>query len=70
MDLNDFSGYISQFVSENIIPNLDRIAIIVGIIILILIMLKILLPIVWENILVWIVKLSDRKDKNKNEKED
>lgn len=70
MDLNDILGYISQFVSEKIIPNLDSIAIIIGIIILILITLKILLPIIWENILVGIVKISDRKDKYKKEKED
>lgn len=68
MDISGIIDLIKRLITEIILPNLGKIAVIAVIVIAILTLLRILIPIIWENILVGIIKISDKK--NKNEKED
>lgn len=69
MDISDIIDILKRFITEIILPNLGRIALIAAVIIAILTLLRILIPIIWENILVGIIKISDKKTNNKKEDE-
>lgn len=68
----DFSGiidFINRLINEIILPNIGKIAVIAVAVIVILSLLRIFIPMIWENILVGIIKLSDKKTKNEKEDE-
>mgnify|MGYP004665815587 CR=1 FL=1 len=65
MDISDIIDILKRFITEIILPNLGRIALIAAVIIAILTLLRILIPIIWENILVGIIKISDKKTNKK-----
>lgn len=69
MDISDIIDILKRFITEIILPNLGRIALIAAVIIAILTLLRILIPTIWENILVGIIKISDKKTNNKKEDE-
>lgn len=49
------------FFREIILPNLKNIAVLLIIVLLSLTVLKIVIPVIWENILVGIIKISEKK---------
>lgn len=68
----DFSGiidFINRLINEIILRNIGKIAVIAVTLIVILTLLRIFIPMIWENILVGIIKLSDKKTKNEKEDE-
>lgn len=68
----DFSGiidFINRLINEIFLPNIGKIAVIAVALIVILSLLHIFIPMIWENILVGIIKLSDKKTKNEKEDE-
>lgn len=68
----DFSGiidFINRLINEIFLPNIGKIAVIAVAVIVILSLLRIFIPMIWENILVGIIKLSDKKTKNEKEDE-
>lgn len=69
MDISEIIDILKRFITEIILPNLGRIALIAAVIIAILTLLRILIPTIWENILVGIIKISDKKTNNKKEDE-
>lgn len=69
MDISGITDFIKRLITEIILPNLGKIALIAVIIIAILTLLRILIPMIWENILVGIIKISDKKNNNKKEDE-
>ncbi|MBQ5332010.1 MAG: hypothetical protein J6K92_01925 [Oscillospiraceae bacterium] len=69
MDISGAVDYIIQLFYKYIQPHLGTIAKITLIVIIVLIILRIILPIIWENILVGIIKISDKKTKNEKEDE-
>lgn len=69
MDISGITGFIKRLITEIIFPNLGKIALTAVITIVILTLLHILIPMIWENILVGIIKISDKKNNNKKEDE-
>lgn len=69
MGISDIIDILKRFITEIVLPNLGKIALIAAAIIAILTLLRILIPIIWENILVGIIKISDKKTNNKKEDE-
>lgn len=69
MDISGITDFIKRLITEIIFPNLGKIALIAVIAIVILTLLRIFIPMIWENILVGIIKISDKKTNNKKEDE-
>lgn len=69
MDISGITDFIKRLITEIIFPNLDKIALIAVVAIVILTLLRIFIPMIWENILVGIIKISDKKTNNKKEDE-
>ena len=69
MDISGITDFIKRLITEIIFPNLGKIALIAVATIVILTLLRILIPMIWENILVGIIKISDKKNNNKKEDE-
>lgn len=69
MDISGITDFIKRLITEIILPNLGKIALIAVIVIAILTLLRIFVPMIWENILVGIIKISDKKTNNKKEDE-
>ena len=69
MDISGIIDFIRRLITEIILPNLGKIALIAVIVIAILTLLRIFIPMIWENILVGIIKISDKKTNNKKEDE-
>ena len=69
MDISGITDFIKRLITEIILPNLGKIALIAVIVIAILTLLRIFIPMTWENILVGIIKISDKKNNNKKEDE-
>lgn len=69
MDISGITDFIKRLITEIILPNLGKIALIAVITIVILTLLRIFIPMIWENILVGIIKISDKKNNNKKEDE-
>ena len=69
MDISGITDFIKRLITEIILPNLGKIALISVIVIAILTLLRIFIPMIWENILVGIIKISDKKNNNKKEDE-
>ena len=68
MDILSAVEYIKELFLKNIQPHLGTIARIALAVIIAITLLRIFIPMILENILVGIIKISDKK--NKNEKED
>lgn len=68
MDISQALEYVKQLYTMYIQPHIWTIAKIAAAVIIVIILLRIFLPMIWENILVSIIKISDKK--NKNEKDD
>lgn len=69
MDISGITDFIKRLITEIILPNLGKIALIAVIVIALLTSIRILVPMIWENILVGIIKISDKKNNNKKEDE-
>lgn len=69
MDISGITDFIKRLITEIILPNLGKIALIAVVAIVILTLLRIFVPMIWENVLVGIIKLSDKKTKNEKEDE-
>ena len=69
MDISGITDFIKRLITEIIFPNLGKIALIAVAAIVILTLLRIFIPMIWENILVGIIKISDKKNNNKKEDE-
>lgn len=69
MDISGIIELIKRLITEAILPNIGIIALIAVIIIAILTLLRVIIPMIWENILVGIIKISDKKTNNKKEDE-
>ena len=69
MDISGITDFIKRLITEIILPNLGKIALIAVAAIVILKLLRIFVPMIWENILVGIIKISDKKNNNKKEDE-
>lgn len=69
MDISGITDFIKRLITEIIFPNLGKIALIAVVAIVILTLLRIFIPMIWENILVGIIKISDKKNNNKKEDE-
>lgn len=69
MDISGITDFIKRLITEIILPNFGKIALIAVVTIVILTLLRILIPMIWENILVGIIKISDKKNNNKKEDE-
>lgn len=69
MDISGITDFIRRLITEIIFPNLGKIALIAVAAIVILTLLRIFVPMIWENILVGIIKISDKKTNNKKEDE-
>ncbi len=69
MDISGITDFIKRLITEIILPNLGKIALIAVFAIVILTLLRIFVPMIWENILVGIIKISDKKTNNKKEDE-
>lgn len=69
MDISGITDFIKRLITEIILPNLGKIALIAVADIVILTLLRIFIPMIWENILVGIIKISDKKNNNKKEDE-
>ena len=69
MDISGITDFIKRLITEIILPNLGKIALIAVVAIVILTSLRIFVPMIWENILVGIIKISDKKTNNKKEDE-
>lgn len=69
MDISGITDFIKRLITEIILPNLGKIALIAVATIVILTLLRIFVPMIWENILVGIIKISDKKNNNKKEDE-
>ncbi|WP_455528571.1 hypothetical protein [Huintestinicola sp.] len=69
MDISGITDFIKRLITEIILPNLGKIALIAVAAIVILTLLRIFVPMIWENILVGIIKISDKKTNNKKEDE-
>ena len=69
MDISGITDFIRRLITEIILPNLGKIALIAVVAIVILTLLRIFIPMIWENILVGIIKISDKKNNNKKEDE-
>lgn len=65
MDISGITDFIRRLIIEIIFPNLGKIALIVVIVVAILTSLRIFIPMIWENILVGIIKISDKKTNKK-----
>lgn len=68
----DISGAIDkaiEFFYEYIQPHLGTFFKIAAIVLIVIILLRIFVPMIWENILVGIIKLSDKKSENEKEDE-
>lgn len=69
MDISGITDFIKRLITEIIFPNLGKIALVTVAAIVILTLLRIFIPMIWENILVGIIKISDKKNNNKKEDE-
>ena len=69
MDISGITDFIRRLITEIILPNLGKIALIAVVAIVILTLLRIFVPMIWDNILVGIIKISDKKNNNKKEDE-
>lgn len=67
MDISQVTEYIKQLYEMYIQPNILTIIKVIAAVIVAVILLRIFVPLIWENILVGIVKLSE---KNKDKKGD
>lgn len=67
MDISQALEYIKQLYIFYIQPHMGAIIKVAAAVVIIMILLRILLPIIWENILVGIVKLSDKNNKKDDE---
>lgn len=67
MDISQALEYIKQLYIMYIQPHMGAIIKVAAAVVIIMILLRILLPIIWENILVGIVKLSDKNNKKDDE---
>lgn len=68
MDISGITDFIKRLITEIILPNLGKIALIAVVAIVILTLLRIFVPMIWENILVGIIKISDKITKRKMNK--
>ena len=69
MDISGITDFIKRLITEIIFLNLGKIALVAVAAIVILTLLRIFIPMIWENILVGIIKISDKKNNNKKEDE-
>ena len=69
MDISGITDFIKRLITEIILPNLGKIALVAVIVIAILTLLRVFIPMIWENVLVGIIKISDKKTNNKKEDE-
>lgn len=69
MDIYGIMEYIKELFIRYVQPNLGMIAKITLAVLIIIILLRIFIPKIWENILVGIIKISDKKTKNEKEDE-
>ena len=67
MDISQVTEYIKQLYEMYIQPHISTIIKIAAAVIIAVILLRIFLPMIWENILVGLIKISD---KNKDKKGD
>lgn len=67
MDISQVTEYIKQLYEMYIQPNILTIIKVIAAVIVAVILLRIFVPLIWENILVGIVRLSE---KNKDKKDD
>ena len=57
--------FIMRIINEYVLPNLSAIVKTIVIIAVISVILRFVLPLIWHNILVIIIKISDRKNHSK-----
>ena len=69
MDILGAVEYIKELFIRYVQPHIGTIAKLVLIAAAVIILLRIFVPIIWENILVGIIKISDKKTKNEKEDE-
>lgn len=69
MDISGIIEYIKELFIRYVEPYLGAIIKIAAVVIIVIILLRIFVPMIWENILVGIIKISDRKTKNEKEDE-
>lgn len=67
MDISQALEYIKQLYIMYIQPHIGTIIKAAAAVIIIVILLRIFLPIIWENILVGIVKLSEKNNDKKDD---
>lgn len=67
MDISQALEYIQQLFILYIQPHIGAIIKVAAAVIIVIILLRILLPIIWENILVGIVKLSEKNNDKKDD---
>ncbi|MGN1101523.1 MAG: hypothetical protein ACI4RG_04965 [Huintestinicola sp.] len=69
MDILGAFEYIKELFIRYVQPHLGTIFKIAAAVIIAIILLRIFVPMIWENILVGIIKISDKKTKNEKEDE-
>ena len=69
MDIYGIIEYIKELFIRYVQPYLGTAAKIALAVIIVLVILRIIFPIIWENILVGIIKISDKKTENEMEDE-
>lgn len=69
MDIFGVIDCIKEFFIRYVQPNLGTIVKITAAVIIAITLLRIFVPIIWENILVMIIKITDKKSKNEKEDE-
>lgn len=69
MDIRSLIQYIRELFIHYVQPNIGTILIVVLIAVIVLTLLRIFIAMIWENILVGIVKISDKKTENEKEDE-
>lgn len=67
MDISQVAEYIKQLYEMYIQPNILTIIKVIAAVIIAVILLRIFVPLIWENILVGIVKLSEKNKDKKGE---
>ena len=69
MDILGAVEYIKELFIRYVQPHLWAILKIAAVVIIAITLLRIFVPMIWENILVGIIKISDKKTKNEKEDE-
>lgn len=69
MDISGAVEYIKELFIRYVEPYLGVILKIAAAVIIAIILLRIFVPMIWENILVGIIKISDKKSENEKEDE-